>query len=534
MMNNEMGINTGDRHPEMVEAMNERFNTLIENGGKLFTTNVDNYSLFETYLMNISEDTRQESNCNCCKNFIRNYGGLVTITNSGEIESVLWDGYEIPSQYKQAVDALKNTVLKAKVNGVFLSELKTLGQPLAGGWAHFAVNQPNSSVYRRSLLTAGQAMAEKKQDFLMLINALLEYPVDAVDQAVTLLKSESLYRSEKILGVAEWFKNLHDERNNTKNSRHKENIVWQAVATAPVGFTHIKSSMIGTLLDDIVSGMSFETVSRRFAAKMSPLQYQRPQVAPSTGNIAQAEKIIEKLGISKSLSRRFARLEELQTMWSPKEKKEEVKSGGIFSHLQAKDAQAKTQTKMEIPAVSMTWRKFAETVLPFADEIEYLVKSGNDNYSAILTALHEDAPPILQWDSENQRNPFSWYVYNNGTSYSKWGLNTGYCKVTGITLQPSMWHEENAYQGKSVFLILEGAKDNRKGTTGNALFPETLKSELREIRSTIEAYSRGESIEGYDEASACGIRLQYGSDWSTTIRVTTKTGTAIYKLDRWD
>lgn len=53
--------------------------------------------------------------------------------------------------------------------------------------------------------------------------------------------------------------------------------------------------MIGTLLDDIASGMSFDSVSRRFAEKMHPLQYQRPQAAPSAGNIAQAEKIVEKL-----------------------------------------------------------------------------------------------------------------------------------------------------------------------------------------------------------------------------------------------
>lgn len=41
-----------------------------------------------------------------------------------------------------------------------------------------------------------------------------------------------------------------------------------------------------------------------------------------------------------------------------------------------------------------------ETVLPLAEEIEYQVKSV-DNFSAILTASHEDAPPILQWDKKS-------------------------------------------------------------------------------------------------------------------------------------
>jgi hypothetical protein len=97
-----------------------------------------------------------------------------------------------------------------------------------------------------------------------------------------------------------------------------------------------------------------------------------------------------------------------------------------------------------------------------------------------------------------------------------------------------MWQDGFDHQGKSVFLILDGAKDDRKYNSGNALFPETLKAELREIRSTIEAYSQSAEIFGYEEASACGIRLQYGSDWNATVRVTTDMGVATYNLDRWD
>lgn len=85
-----------------------------------------------------------------------------------------------------------------------------------------------------------------------------------------------------------------------------------------------------------------------------------------------------------------------------------------------------------------------------------------------------------------------------------------------------MWYDENAHQGKAVFLILDGAKDNRFNSAGNALFPEILKSELREIRSTLESYSKGAAIEEYDEASACGVRLQYGGTWNAMVRVTTK------------
>lgn len=521
-------VNDNDRYPEFRESIKSRFNSIAGNGIPLFTT--DSEGLFDLFLDSLPQEARQHYTCKACRNFVNRYGGLVTVSDNGEITSVLWDGNDTPEFFAPSVKAIKNIVLKSKITGVFLSENNVLGQPIAGNWNHMSVTLPSEMVFCSRLKNAGQEMAEKKEDYRILIAGLLEYSTDVVEQAVTLLKTESLYRSEKCLGVAEWLKDIHTRRSN--NSRNRDNIAWLAVATAPPGFCHIKSSMIGTLLDDIAAGLSYESVSRRFAEKMHPLHYQRPQAAPSAGNIAQAEKIVEKLGIQKSFVRRFARLDEIEKVWTQKEERGDTKRGGIFSHLVTKNK--KEHRKMDVPPITMTWKKFSETVLPFAESIEFLVKNGTDYYSAILTASYEDAPPILQWDTEEKRNPFSWYVYTDGSSYSRWGLSTGYCKVTGVCLQPSMWNGNFEHQGKAVIFILDGAKDKRDENAGNALFPETLKSELREIRSTIEAYSRSASIEGYEEASACGIRLQYGSNWDSVFRVTTNTGTVLYKLDRWD
>jgi len=84
-----------------------------------------------------------------------------------------------------------------------------------------------------------------------------------------------------------------------------------------------------------------------------------------------------------------------------------------------------------------------------------------------------------------------------------------------------------------VVFILKGAKESRTDA-GLALFPETLKSELREIRSTIEAFSRNGQLEGVADASACGIALMKGSNWNARFRVRSATSTVEYKIDRWD
>jgi hypothetical protein len=282
--------------------------------------------------------------------------------------------------------------------------------------------------------------------------------------------------------------------------------------------------MIGTLLDDIVSGMDLADVSRKFAAKMHPLQYQRPQAAPSSGSIERAEAIVAKLGIERSLVRRFARFDEVQSVWKPREAHAEAKAGGVFSHLTPK---GKAPIQTDAPQVTITMKKFMDTVLPDAISMECNVPS-HGNFMAMLTAQDLDAPPIIQWDNPDCRNPFSWYLYSGGSYAHNWNLSTGWQKVAAICLRPSMWHDENAHQGTGAIIILEGARDGRKNQ-GNALFPEILTADLREVRSVIEAYSTSAEIQGLAEASACGIGYE-----GSVVRVQSSLGMAVYKIDRWD
>ncbi|MGG4105229.1 hypothetical protein AAXB25_15030 [Paenibacillus lautus] len=302
---------------------------------------------------------------------------------------------------------MKQIVMKSRVTGIFLSSERTLGTPTSNGWSHMNVQLPASRVHRDRLKTAGQVMAEKKEDFRILIAGLIEYPLDAVNKAVTLLESESLYRSDRFLGVAKFVQDLHNNRMKAKESRIKDNITWHAVATAPAGFCHVKSSMIGTLLDDIVAGYSTDTITRRFADKMGT--YQRSQSAPSTGNIQQAEKIVAQLGIENSLERRYAQIEEVpEFIWKDKgsAKKTEKQSGGVFGNITPKQQSGvQTSDMVELANTVMTWDKFQRTVLPTAQKLEVMVDNPN-RFMAMVTANDDTAPNILQWD-----NTFSWYYH---------------------------------------------------------------------------------------------------------------------------
>lgn len=506
----------------LVDKIQMRFWAKLEsNRGRLFQTDS---VLWEEYLAAFAPGDRQYHDCHACRKFIDTYGGLVFIDESGRTSPALWEFSDGPD-----IAVLSNIVKKAKVTGVFLSSLPIWGMPQTGPWRHFAVTPPTSLVYGKLTVTAHQATAAKAEDFKNVMTALNEFTQPHLETAVTLLKTDSLYRSEKILGQAEWLLALSAARSTAKGAA-KANIVWRAIASAPDGFCHPRSGMIGTLLEDIAAGMDYEDVALRFASKMHPLSYQRPKASPASGAIAAAEKIVAQLGAAGSLARRFARLDEVMAFWKPKAVEESTPADGVFGHL--RKAAVPTVPKMVLPTQVMTWEKFTRDVLPGAEQIEFFAPRLGP-YCALVTAVNIEAPPILQWDTPEHRNPVSWYFWNGGSTAGSFGLIPGaFIPVDVLALKPSQWNGGNEHQGSGVMFVLRGAKETRN--SGLCLFPEIMKAEFHGIRSVIEAHSRTGQIEGMEEPHAAGVMFDKAGKWDATLRVMSGGKTLGYRIDRFD
>lgn len=508
--------------------VNARFLANCANGDKpLFITDAAN--LWGAYLGSFTDPTeRQYHNCHACRQFIERFGSLAIIGDDGMTSPAIWHEDDALDAYRPALAAMAKAVRRANVTGVFLSQDKVWGTPATGAWHHLAVRPTSAMVFKRATQTANQAMAEKREDFKTMMHTLNEFTQMHLETALTLLKTEALYRSEKVLGQAKWLHALHVARA-AAHGAGKVNAVWSAVATAPAGFCHPRSNIIGTLLEDIAAGKDFGDVSRAFAAKMHPLSYQRPQAAPSAGAIAAAEKVMQQLGAAGALARRFARLDEVQALWRPAPKKDEAPISGVFGHLNPK---GEASPSMNIPAQTMTWDKFQRAVLPTAERIEFQVPH-HGSYAALVTAVNAEAPPILQWDRENARNPVSWYLWHNGSPASQWGLRGNqFYEVAAVALQPAMWNGGHEHQGAAVLFLIADARETRMA--GAALFPEVMRAEFHSIRSVIEAYSRGAGIEGIGEPHAAGVMLAKGGSWNATVRVWSAGRSLDYRLDRWD
>jgi hypothetical protein len=526
-----------DPYDAFLAAVRARFAAACDALGArpaLFATQVPD--LFEVFLAALPAAWRPSQTCATCRAFVTRYGGLVSVDADGDTRPVLWAPDAVPAPYAPAVRALAAAVAAAPIERVFLSSEAGWGSPVKGPWSHLAVTPPSAVVFPATgVKTASQVVAERQEDRQTLLRALEEFPPEPIKRAAALLRTDALYRSEKCLGVAEWLLGVHDRRRSARSERRRDNLTWLAVATAPPGFCHVRSTMIGTLLEDLVGELPFETIKARFAAKMHPLQYQRPTAAPSAQNLARAEAIVAQLATAGALERRFAKLADIEAVWRPAPPAPKPKPGGVFSHLAPRAERG--AIAVDAPPTVMTWDKFSRTVMPDATRIEYFVPASNQSYLALVTAKHPEAPPILQWDAPERRNPVSLYVYVKGSPPAQWNLRPdAYHLVTAITLAPAMWHATSArsHHTQLALFVLEGARDLQY-KSGAGFFPEFLRNEYHEIRATMEAYAKRAVIEGKDEAEACGISLQKGAAWNHRFRVTSKDGVTLsYTLDRWD
>lgn len=507
---------------------------VTDHAGPLFTTAADPKTLWGTFLHSLPEEVRQHYNCHSCRRFVEHFGGLVKISQkNGLATPLLWSIDGVPEFFRGAVWKLWELVSTARVSGVFLSPLKRWGDdrtpdPKKGRvWTH--LHGFPAKVFVERAETAEQAAAAKLEEHGMLVRALDDYPAELVAEALRVLRSDALSRSEKALAIAEWFAGVHEAAGPGRG--RSPNRVWLAVATAPAGFAHVRSTVISTLLDDVRAGLAFAAIKRRWDEKLDPNAYRRPTAPPSTGAIDAAEKLVEKLDVARSLERRHARLADVPPearLWWPA-LAEETPPDGTFSHLRAPAKPAVKRVKL--PAQKISWARFRREILPTARRLEVELPARGP-YFGLTAPVHVDAPNVFQWD-----NAFGWYFHSDerkrgGGLRSDWNLAyKSWGEVVLATLAPPHWSDETAFghhQQKALFFV-EGQRDLAKDT-GLALSPEFFRSEFHGIGSVVEAHSKAKTLAGSAESDACGVAFQASGAPEVILRVD---GLDVYVLDRW-
>jgi hypothetical protein len=526
----------------MLSQLTANFAKNTKTAQVLFSVAGDKSVLWNLYLKQFPAEHRQHYTCNECRKFFERYADLVTIDAKGNAKSVMFS--DSPSgDFAYIFDNLRAVIEGSTVEKMFVTSEKKWGIAVTGQWEHFAVVPPKKFVFVETLdskgeplETAYQAEAKKTAEFNTMVRALVEYSAETLETAMSIINADVLFRGDAVAARAKWLQDVILTQKKTKNARNRHNLLWLAVATAPVGFAKPRGNSLGSLLDNIAEGKDLDQVRAEFAAVMDPSKHGRPQTAPGAGNIQQAERVIDALGMTSALDRRFARIEEIQKMWVPRP----VHAGGtsgVFGHLAPRDRKKAEATQLNLPSKKMTLEKFVTTVVPTAEEIEVKMQSVMP-FIALLTQTDPNAKPILQWDDAKKRNPFSWYVYTQGAAPSQWGAKIGeFVKVNALTAGPSQWNPKIKLpqHGERLIFVLDGVRDSNGENVGLGLFPEYLVSELHPVRKTIEAHSASGKLSGLRQATASGVVYTKANGGSLFVRVKAKGGTVQQiEIDRWD
>jgi hypothetical protein len=508
---------------EYLTCMANRVTTALTNEPVFETDAAD---LWNGYLYMIPYPEKAHHTCRTCQRFVERYGGLVTIRADGSLSPVLWDPATSPDLYYEQEMHLHDRVRNANVTGVFISADSQLGVARTGRWSHLHGYVPEHARWKKRTQTASQASAEKLEEFKMLDRALVDFSSDTIKRAQVLVASDELYRTEKVAGPMEFFADLKAQTASVRAKGTRANLIWRAVATAPAGFAHIRSTMVGSLLEDLQNGYSTDQAKSRFAAKMHPLRYQRPKAAPASQTIQRAEKLVAELGLERSFARRYARLEEVPLLWAPKQNAARARKG-VFANVVAKNETVDSSDTLA-GKQRMTWTSFHKKVVPLADSMEVFVPTVPAAFFAVLGPVHMDAPLLFQWS-----HGYSWYTYTGGSYPSRWNLSANtWAKVTGLCKSPAHWYDASPNQAEGTIFILQGARDTQL-EKGLAIFPETLRSELHEVRSVIEAHSANGTVQGAAQASVCGLLVGQNTR-EIDVRVDMGGVVKYYTIDRWE
>lgn len=415
--------------------------------------------LWSTFLKNLSPSVRQQHNCRACAKFFKDFGALVTINDRGEVKSAVWPAEatmkadKLLAPYVKAVAKLRDHVQWGEVTSAFYSPLSKLGQPVTGEWTHLYMTNSRPYVMRNE--TADQRMAREKGQFAMLVRVADEYPLALCQRALVLMQTGGLYRASEHMAPLQSLIALHQHRERFSNAKQRKNLLWVAAVTGNVALSHLRGTALGALLDGLAEGKSNEEVKRAWNAMLDPSTYQRATEAPKEGTLAQAEKLFATMGLEPALRRRYASVEEIPLsglLWSSasaaalRKQAARATKGGVFAHLKSRGVETDTLPAVASGSapVTMTWEKFKKVVLPTVHSVSALIPTDSAHFAALVTAADSSAPPLMKWDEEPMRNPFSWYYHGGIDAEMKARVERAGGQYEHVDIRATlMWNNRN-------------------------------------------------------------------------------------------
>lgn len=420
------------------QQVKEKFDSMV---GQLYTVEPDREKIWELYLNGFREDIRQEHNCNCCKSFLRQYGGIVTIVDNKLVS--IWD-IKVKQEYVQSIKNIQDYIHSLEIKNVFLNTFAGLGTdknsvisehgPIV--WEHFYVTLPKQFVHRGSS-SIESVQGEKRDNKTVLKRSLDELTLDATETVLELIGQNSLYRGMEFKGMLDQFR-LIQRVYKSLPDKEKDNYCWAKSIELSPAISRIRNTSIGTLLIDLSAGKDLDEAVSAFERVVAPSNYKRPNAIVTPRMVEEAKKRLEEMGFIESLERRFANQGDVSVeniLFTDKVNP----MSDVFADM-SKDVLVNPKTLSKTEEVSI--KDFIANVLPTAKGLEVLVENSHmNNFVSLLTAVNKDSKSMFKWN-----NPFSWSYTGGITDSMKERVKAAGGNVEGVLRFSIQWNEN----GKSI------------------------------------------------------------------------------------
>lgn len=456
---------------EQVKAQVQQRFADLSVASHLFQVEIDRDKIWEIYLDGFDPLVRQGYNCNCCKSFMRQYGGIVTIENN-KIKSI-WDISIPDNECENSIKAVLAYIKSFPISNVFKSPFGGLGtdkntQLTETGsitWNHFFLRLPAKFIHRGSA-SVESAYGEWRDNKNVLQRSLDTIPIDVTETVLELVAQNSLYRGKESEGILTEFLKVQKQYKELP-ANEKANFCWVQAVTQSGAFCRIRNSAIGTLLVDLAEGKDLDSAVGSFERVVAPANYKRPVALVTPKMIAEAQARLTELGMLNSLERRFAEPVDLDVNNVLFMDRSSTLTD-VFAELK-QDALVNPRTLSKVEEIGI--EDFLTNVLPTCKMVEVLVENSHlVNLVSVLTAKHE-SPNMFKWD-----NPFS-LSYTGGVADSmKERVKEAGGKIDGVLRFTIQWNED----GKSIVdFDAHGIEPNgHKLYYGNRSHPSSMSGQL--------------------------------------------------------
>lgn len=409
---------------------------------RLYKTAVDKDTLWDAYLSAFPEGTnpmfreRTEHDCQACRAFIRNAGAIVIIDDDKMVS--IWD-VQVGGFYQVVADALSKLVKSSQIENIFLSLEPKAGiernyQDTGDGvltWDHFTVAFPQDIVALEPHYN--HRLGVVKDFHQVLVRGLREITAEAIDDVLELISQNNLYRGEEHAPAVRQFKEL--KRQYEAASHEKQQLItWVWTQGESPAVVNIRNTVIGTLLQDLSTGVPIEAAVRSFETKVAPANYKRPKAVVTKQMLEEAKKALNDLDLLPALDRRYAVLEDItvnNVLFANSSARRRM--GDVFDELiNCLPINSKTLANIEEVFIE----SFVTDILPKTTSIEALFENRHqNNLVSLIAPCNKGAKCLFKWP-----NPFSWSYAGQFADSIKERVKTAGGAVDGVFAFRLAWY----------------------------------------------------------------------------------------------